>query len=60
MAQPHCVTGARAAIVAAAVESPTAQEAVVSAEVQGLGFYTKDDGYMYCDSLKVTFMVPCR
>lgn len=41
------------AIVAAAVEAPPAQEAVVSSEVQGLGFYTSDDGYMYCDSLKV-------
>lgn len=52
LAQPYR-NGARAAVVAAAVEAPTAQEAVVSAEVQGLGFYTKDDGYMYCDSLKV-------
>ncbi len=44
----------RAAPVArAAVAEAPAQEAVVSSEVKGLGFYTGDDGFMYCDSLKV-------
>ncbi len=47
---------ARRAVLAAAVaEAP--QQAVVSSEVKGLGFYTGDDGYMYCDSLKVSPLI---
>ena len=38
---------------AAATATEEAQAAVTNAGVKGLGFYTGDDGYVYCDSLRV-------
>lgn len=45
----------RAGIVTAAAAAATEelQQAPVTADVKGLGFYTGDDGYLYCDSLRV-------
>ncbi len=37
----------------AAVATEEAQQAVTSTGVPGLGFYTGEDGFLYCDSLRV-------
>lgn len=49
--QSRRVATVTAAAAAAATEE--LQQAPVTADVKGLGFYTGDDGYLYCDSLRV-------